>query len=229
MATQKCPRCDQNGAKGNGNDLNVYVNGSVIVPHAFRIARIPTPSGGGHAVSFSMRILRFFFFWPLLVPVFWRKAALPKSPGLHAGDIQGPPKRQRGFFYGLALDPFVSVHGKTQVQGTPVFAVPADDVRWALRCSQRAPGKLGCHDGRVVASRASFLEPRTRGSVGSKYDQTKKRNPLDRPHGERLHWNCGSRLARARRDKGIHAPADSASCATDRLYPQSGGACFIGC
>ena len=113
MATQKCPRCDQNGAKGNGNDLNVYVNGSGIVPHAFRIARIPTPSGGGHAVSFSMRILRFFFFWPLLVPVFWRKAALPKSPGLHAGDIQGPPKRQRGFFYGLALDPFVSVHGKT--------------------------------------------------------------------------------------------------------------------
>ena len=88
----------QEGAKGNGNDSHVYVNDRSRVPHAFRIARIPIPSGGGHEVSFPTRILRAVLFLlaigPLLVPVLWRINALPpvgsSSPGLQAEDRKAP-------------------------------------------------------------------------------------------------------------------------------------------
>src|SRR5205085_11693696 len=58
----------QEGAKGNGNDSHVYVNDRSRVPHAFRIARIPIPSGGGHEVSFPTRILRAVLFLLPLAP-----------------------------------------------------------------------------------------------------------------------------------------------------------------
>ena len=228
MATQKCPRCDKNGAKGNGNDSHVYVNDRGRVPHAFRIARIRNSLLEAAMKSLSRRILRAassfsFGHWPpclcpccaakCLTP--WGRKALNFRPGI--GKLL---KTSARLPLALEWDPFVNVHGKTGVKGTLTPCLPCPPMtqdEWSS-----ALGKLRCHD-RAGASH----EPTS--SVGSKYDQTRKWNPLDRPNGERLHWNCGSRLARARRDKGIHAPADSASCATDRLYPEPGGACFIGC
>src|SRR2546421_388829 len=115
----------QEGAKGNGNDSHVYVNDRSRVPHAFRIARIPIPSGGGHEVSSRHAFFaRFFFFWPLapcLCPC--SGALMPYPPWGHQALDFRPRigkllKTSARLPLGLEWDLFVNVHGKTGLTGT---------------------------------------------------------------------------------------------------------------
>jgi len=151
----------QEGAKGNGNDSHVYVNDR-IVPRAFRIARIPILEAAMKSLSRHAFFARFFFFWPLapcLCPC--SDALMPNPPWGHQALDFRPRigkllKTSARLPLGLEWDLFVNVHDKTGLtQHTfPVFAVPADDVRWAQQSS--ALGILGGHARRVVASGGYF-------------------------------------------------------------------------
>src|ERR1035437_6114008 len=60
--------------------------------------------------------------------------------------------------------------------------------------------------------------------AGAGDEKRETRNSPARRTGERLDWDRGPRLARARWDQRIHPPADPADRAANRLYPEPGSA-----